>query len=200
MPKQLLIVFVKNFQLGKVKTRLAKVIGNTQALNVYQTLVFITEKETQSLNVTKHIYFSEFTSENVWQNNSLKFIQKGVDLGDKMYNAFKKGFEQGYEHIILIGSDLPDISSHILEQGFKELTQSDYVLGPATDGGYYLIGMKQNSPDIFTNKPWSTNQLLKETLTEIKNQHKSYTLLNTLNDIDTFDDLKNSTLFHIVNQ
>jgi glycosyltransferase A (GT-A) superfamily protein (DUF2064 family) len=107
-----------------------------------------------------------------------------------MSNAFKNSFENGFDQIVLIGSDLPDISKNIIETSFSALKQSNTVFGPAQDGGYYLVGMNSFSPSIFINKPWSQPNLLKSTLIETSD----YSLLIELNDIDTIEDLKNSHL------
>lgn len=185
--KNLLIVFVKNIVSGKVKTRLAQTIGNENALLIYKELLQITEKATQQLqNCAVQVYFSESIEENQWKNCE-KFIQQGNDLGEKMQNAFNNGFNSGYEKILLIGSDLPDISASIIEQGFDELTNNDIVFGPAEDGGYYLVGMKKLQTNIFQNKPWSNAKLLSLTLKELSN-HKLQ-LLPFLNDIDVYEDL-----------
>jgi len=189
MPKQLLIIFVKNIVLGKVKTRLAKTIGNDNAFEVYKRLVSITEKATEKLPFAKHIYFSDQIIETKWKGDE-KFIQKGNNIGERMSNAFKDGFDMGYKQIILIGSDLPDISSDIILDGFNALQKNNIVFGPAEDGGYYLVGMNIFTPTLFQNKPWSKPSLLKETLSELKN----YTLIQELNDIDTIEDLRLSSL------
>lgn len=139
MTKELIIVFVKNIKLGKVKTRLAKTIGNQAAFEVYSELVKITETATQNTTFDKRIYFSDAIVETKWGTH-FKAVQHGENLGERMKNAFKKGFEDGYERIILIGSDLPDINSTHLEAGLQALKQNEIVFGPAIDGGYYLIG------------------------------------------------------------
>lgn len=189
MPKQLLIVFVKNLTLGKVKTRLAKTIGNDNAFKIYEKLVSITEQVTSAVEFEKHIYFSNEVIKTKWHNDK-KFVQTGEDIGERMLNAFKDGFGRGYEQIILIGSDLPEISEEMITKGFEALKQSQLVFGPAQDGGYYLIGMNELSPLLFQNKPWSQPNLLQATLFEIND----YSLLTELNDIDTIEDLRNSFL------
>ncbi len=198
MSKQLIIVFVKNIKLGKVKTRLAKTIGNEGAFKVYKALVDITEKATNAIAVEKHIYFSEVVITSKWED-SQKEVQQGINLGERMYNAFKKGFDAGYNNIVLVGSDLPDISETIIQQGLDALNKKEVVFGPAEDGGYYLIGLTAAHEFIFKNKPWSQPNLLKLTLEELKIQNLEYTLLDTLNDIDTFEDLKKSPLFKTFN-
>jgi rSAM/selenodomain-associated transferase 1 len=194
MSKTLLIVFVKNAVLGKVKTRLAKTIGNKRAFEVYQQLLMITENCVKEVEVDKHIYFSDKVDNSQW-GNELKFVQKGESLGDRMFNAFKEGFVQGYDKVVLIGSDLPDISPEIIQEGFVALADKELVFGPAEDGGYYLIGMRNPFRFIFENKPWSEPSLLNVTLEELGKQKLSFSLLQTLNDIDTFEDFKSSKLY-----
>ena len=193
MSKSLLIVFVKNIILGKVKTRLAKTVGDNLAFEVYKELVDITEDCSKKVDADKHIYFSDVVINSKWVND-LKFVQEGKTLGDRMKKAFNNGFGQGYEKIILIGSDLPDISPEIIEESFSVLDQTDVVFGPAEDGGYYLVGMNKPNNFIFENKPWSESKLLKETLEELEEQKTNYSLLKMLNDIDTVEDLKRSTI------
>ncbi|MBL4604940.1 MAG: DUF2064 domain-containing protein, partial [Flavobacteriaceae bacterium] len=114
MSKSLLIVFVKNIILGKVKTRLAKTIGDEGAFNIYSEPFGITERESQIVDVDKNIYFSDVIIPSKWEGD-LKFVQEGENLGEKMKNAFQQGFDDGYENIILIGSDLPTISKEVIE-------------------------------------------------------------------------------------
>ena len=194
MTKDLLIVFVKNITLGKVKTRLAKTIGNQGAFEVYSELVKITEQATQNILSDKRIYFSDAVVETKWKNET-KDVQQGSDLGERMKNAFIKGFSDGYERIVLIGSDLPDISSKHIKNGFNSLHKVEVTFGPAEDGGYYLIGLSKLKACIFENKPWSKSHLLEETLTELKQQNIDFKLLETLNDIDTFEDLETSKFY-----
>ena len=196
MTKDLLIVFVKNMVLGKVKTRLANTIGNQAAFEVYKELVAVTEKATQTLKADVHIYFSDVVIDGKWLN-AHKTTQKGKDLGERMKNAFKEGFENGYERIVLIGSDLPDINATLIAEGFKALNQTDCVFGPAKDGGYYLIGLNKMHDFIFENKPWSQPNLLEETLSELNSKHVKYNTLMTLNDIDTLEDLLASNFFKL---
>lgn len=188
MNKNLLIVFVKNIILGKVKTRLAKTIGDVGAFQIYRELVAITERESKKVNADKHIYFSDVIIPSKWEQYE-KFVQEGEDLGERMKNAFIDGFEKGYKNIIVIGSDLPNISKDTIERGFEALDANELVFGPADDGGYYLLGMSEMNTSVFDNKPWSQSALLDVTLQELSEQQKSVSLLETLNDIDTFEDL-----------
>ena len=199
MSKELIIVFVKNIVLGKVKTRLAKTIGDEAAFNIYSELVKITEKETTKADADRRIYFSDIIVDSKWLKDS-KYVQNGLDLGERMKNAFIEAFNDGYEKVILIGSDLPDISKDILNQGLSTLNKNDIVFGPAEDGGYYLIGLTKPHYQVFNNKPWSKPNLLETTLNDLKNQNIKFTLLETLNDIDTFEDLKVSSLYNRLKQ
>lgn len=194
MSKELVIVFVKNIKLGKVKTRLAKTIGNQGAFEVYSELVKVTENATKNLKADKHIYFSDAVVNTKWQND-YKTTQNGIDLGERMKNAFKNGFASGFNRIVLIGSDLPDISSKHIEAGLSKLKETEVVFGPAEDGGYYLIGLSKMHEFVFDNKPWSQDHLLEETLHELKENNVSFSRLEMLNDIDTFEDLIASNFY-----
>lgn len=188
MSKDLVIVFVKNIKLGKVKTRLAKTIGHQAAIEVYKALLNVTESATKNLKIPIRVYFSDEVIKTKWGNN-FKAVQKGSDLGERMKNAFLKGFEDGFDRIVLIGSDLPDINaSHILK-GLNALERTQVVFGPAVDGGYYLVGMSKMNIQIFENKPWSQSNLLEETLLELHKLNISVSTLDELNDVDTYEDL-----------
>ncbi|MFY0603778.1 MAG: TIGR04282 family arsenosugar biosynthesis glycosyltransferase [Flavobacteriaceae bacterium] len=194
MSKNLLIVFVKNIILGKVKTRLAKTIGDVGAFSIYSELFAITERASLKVNVDRNIYFSDVIIPSKWEQD-MKFVQQGEDLGMRMKNAFQHGFDKGYENIILIGSDLPNISKSIIDSGFEKLEHSDAVFGPAEDGGYYLIGLSKMNAAIFENKPWSQSALLDVTLQQLTAEETVFSLLTPLNDIDTFEDLVQSDFY-----
>ena len=201
--ENLVIVFAKNIILGKVKTRLAKTIGDNEAFNVYRLLVEITERETMKMeNCDVHIYFSDIVLKALWPD-TMKFVQRGNDLGERMMNAFDDSFKSGYKNVIGVGSDLPDLSAEIMTEGLRSLETNDTVFGPSEDGGYYLIGMKKLIPQIFIDKEWSTETLLDVTKSELNELGYSCKLLIELNDVDTLDDLKNSSIAghfeHLVN-
>ena len=194
MTKELIIVFVKNIKLGKVKTRLAKTIGNQGAFEVYSELVKITENATENIPIDKRIYFSDVVIDSKWGTH-YKAVQEGDNLGERMKNAFIKGFEDGYNRIVLIGSDLPEINSSHIKNGLQALKTNNVVFGPAIDGGYYLVGMTKMYDSVFDNKPWSQSNLLEVTSKELKQNNTSFALLNPLNDIDTFEDLEASAFY-----
>lgn len=180
--------------MGKVKTRLAKSIGDFGAFEVYKHLVDITEQESLQLeDCDIHVYFSDVIIDSKWPDHE-KFVQEGADLGERMQNAFKNGFKQGYKQVIGIGTDLPDLNADIMNKGLEFLNSKDTVFGPATDGGYYLLGMNRMIDCIFENKAWSTESLLADTLKELKDKEITVGLLKELNDVDTLEDLKSSSV------
>ena len=190
MNKELIIIFTRNPELGKVKTRLAKTIGNEAALIIYKYLLDHTEKVISSIAYDKAIYYSEKVREHdIWSNtNYSKHLQQGSDLGKRMHQAFQNGFSSGYNKIIIVGSDLPDLKKHHVETAFKMLDEYDVVIGPAEDGGYYLLGMCILHSQVFESKQWGTSTVLADTLKNLQNENVF--LLEELNDIDTFEDLK----------
>ncbi|TYA53113.1 glycosyltransferase [Formosa maritima] len=194
MTNNLIIVFIRNPEIGKVKTRLAKTIGNQSALNIYKHLLNHTEQTLRELDCDKAIFYSEKVNENdIWNANSYqKHQQIGEDLGSRMLHAFKYAFDNKYEKIIIVGSDILDLKPDHISETFLKLESHDVVIGPALDGGYYLLGMKQLQPHIFNNKSWGTATVLEDTLKDL--QLLDVYLLEELNDIDTFEDLNNYKL------
>ncbi|NNC84593.1 MAG: glycosyltransferase [Bacteroidia bacterium] len=186
-----LIIFTKNAELGKVKTRLAKSIGDEQALNVYSSLLKHTHAVTNELNCNKHLYYSERLEENdLWGGDYNCFVQEGSDLGTKMKNAFEHAFQQGHNKVLIIGSDCFDLSKAEIEQAFDLLDTSDFVIGPAKDGGYYLLGMNAENIYVFEDMQYSHADVAKQTIEKIQSNNHSYSLLKELNDIDTVEDLE----------
>ena len=193
--KNLLLIFTRNPVLGKCKTRLAAKVGNQVALDIYNFLLRHTSTITKDLNVHKQVYYSdEIWKDDCWDNRIFdKRLQQGADLGARMSNAFKNGFEDGFEKIIIIGSDMFDMDQMDLEDAFIALSQNDYVIGPALDGGYYLFGMKSYKEKIFQNKEWGKEHVFEATMNDLKNE--KVRLLEPKNDIDRFEDLKNNKAF-----
>ncbi|RED99425.1 TIGR04282 family arsenosugar biosynthesis glycosyltransferase [Marinoscillum furvescens] len=194
--KNLLIVFVKNLIPGHVKTRLAKDIGIDGALDVYKFLVEHTYEITKELEFDKAVFYSEYVEiEDIWDTDEYKLlIQKGPDLGDRMLNAFKHGFDKGYEKVVIVGTDCFELKTEHIEEAFDQLSEHDVVIGPASDGGYYMIGMNKLYPQLFHDKKYSHENVLKDVLTEIGQMNADFHLLPELNDIDTFQDLKDSDI------
>ena len=194
MTNRLIITFVKNAISGKTKTRLAATIGNDKALQIYYHLLTLTENAVSRTEAAKEVHFSNKVEESNWEGFS-KYVQSGADLGERMQNAFEDGFKRGFNQIVLLGSDLPDLSDKVINSAFSALNKTEVVLGPALDGGYYLIGLSKANSCIFENMPWSEEGLFKKTIEVMESKKISYKLLNPLNDIDTLDDLKSSSIY-----
>lgn len=188
--RELLLIFTRNPELGKVKKRLAFSIGDAAALKVYRHLLQHTLEITRNLQVEKWVCYSEeIPEEDIWpKENFSKKLQQGKDLGERMENAFRSGFEAGFSKIIIVGSDLYDLKKVDLEMAFLNLQKSEVVIGPATDGGYYLLGLKSLPPNIFRNKSWGSNTVLNDTLDDLENARVNQ--LEPRNDIDRLEDLQ----------
>jgi rSAM/selenodomain-associated transferase 1 len=121
------------------------------------------------------------------------FLQQGKNLGERMANAFVRAWRQGTEQVLLIGSDCPDLDAAIINSGLENLQSHDLVLGPAADGGYYLIGLRASVDDrhtcLFEGIDWGTEQVLQQTVDRAENAELSFALLSKLHDIDRPEDL-----------
>ena len=184
--KEALIIFVKNPVIGKVKTRLAAKVGDEKALQIYLQLLEHTRSIVTSVVADKFIFYSDTHDNNdLWPNTIFnKKKQYGNNLGEKMLNAFNEMFETDYEKVSIIGSDCLELTAAIINQGFKDLESADVVIGPATDGGYYFLGMKKINPLLFDDIDWSTSKVFEQTIAVCNNEQLTYSLLPILNDID----------------
>jgi len=187
MTKDLLIIFAKNPILGEVKTRIAATMGEEKALAIYYFLLTHTANVTDGLSCDKAVYYSNYIDyEDKWDNNIYqKFLQKGDDLGIRIEQAFDKAFEDQYQKVCIIGTDCLEINSEIIQSAFGKLENHDAVIGPAVDGGYYLLGIKKPMSELFKNKNWGSSGVLESTLSDFSAFNKQYFLLPMLNDIDT---------------
>ena len=193
--KDLLLIFTRNPELGKCKTRLAKTVGDETALDIYSFLLGHTVSVTQNLNAAKQVWYSEeIWEDDIWDDTFYdKKLQKGPDLGIRMANAFQEGFASGYERILIIGSDMFDLDQKDLENAFAQLKQNDFVIGPAEDGGYYLLGMKSFEANLFQDKSWGQASVLKDTLADLKGEKLA--ILEERNDVDVYEDIKDNQAF-----
>lgn len=185
-----LIIFVKNKIPGKTKTRLAAGIGPQKAMEVYELLLQHTHLTTRCLPCKKTVYFSEELEQNgVWNDGNFSLaVQQGKGLGERMQHAFDQQFAQGAERVCIIGSDTFEINPVLIQQAFQILETKDVVMGPANDGGYYLLGMNELQPEFFQNKAWSTESVLPQTLDDVERLQLTYSLLPKLSDIDHKED------------
>ncbi|MBX7241365.1 MAG: TIGR04282 family arsenosugar biosynthesis glycosyltransferase [Bacteroidia bacterium] len=191
MNDSLLILFVKHPVPGQVKTRLAADTNTETALSVYNALLEYTETCVREVPVKKRVAYGNFIPEtDFWQEKGYeRSMQSGDTLGKRMSNAISEAQKEGYSKVVLIGSDCAELSPKILTEAFENLQKHSVVIGPAGDGGYYLIGMSGYFPFIFENKDWSTDSVLPSTLSDLKKHNISFKLLPELNDIDTLEDL-----------
>lgn len=189
--KQALIVFVRHPELGKVKTRLAATLGDEAALSIYKKLLQHTLVATEKVAADKFIFYSEdIVKDDLWQTPGyFKATQGEGNLGDRMRHAFETVFAKGYEKVCIIGSDCHELSATIINEAFSLMDSTDIVIGPATDGGYYLLGMKQLHTELFNLQHWSTMHVLQETLALVRELNLSYQTLQTLADVDEEKDV-----------
>jgi len=191
LQKNRLIVFIKNPEAGKVKTRLARDVGPRQALDVYKKLLNYTRSVVLPVKADKQVWYSRFIEHNdLWQNTGFtQKLQKGDDLGERMKHAFEISFKQDdCRKVVLIGSDCAELTTSLVERAFSVLDENDVVLGPAADGGYYLIGMSGFLPNLFDNKQWSTQNVFSETIKDLKQHGSRFETLPVLSDVDVKKD------------
>ena len=196
MKDKLLIVFVKNPVPGNVKTRLIEHLGPETACRVYERLLNETKEIIQDVDADIRIAFDEdLDNDRIWTNYE-KVLQSKGSLGVKMNDEFRRAFSDGYSKVCLIGSDILELSAEIINGAFKELERSNTVIGPAQDGGYYLIGFAEESMirDSFVNIPWSTALVFDLTVNYWQKDGISYSSLKPLSDLDTIEDMPPSYL------
>jgi rSAM/selenodomain-associated transferase 1 len=190
-PKSLLIIFYRNPKAGKVKTRLAATVGDQKALEIFRTLSLRTKVITETLQVEKIVFYSDSIDLiDIWSNATyLKALQHGENLGEKMKSAFDAAFETGYSSVCIIGTDCYELTTEIIERAFEGLKSADAVIGPARDGGYYLLGMNRPHQEVFQGKAWSTETVFRETIRDFDQLQVKYVILQVLRDVDSEDDL-----------
>jgi len=192
MAQPAIITFIKNPELGKAKTRLAATVGDERALEIYKELLRHTRETVQQLSgVEAFLFYSKFIDESDdWSPDFFtKKLQPEGDLGTKMIAAFAEIFKTN-QPVIIVGSDCASLTSEILENAVEILKEKDFVIGPAIDGGYYLLGMNSFQPSLFENIEWSTEQVFPQTVAKIEALKMNYGLLPALSDIDFEEDWK----------
>lgn len=148
-----------------------------------------TRQIAEHIKADRLLFYSNFINDNDQWSASLfdKYLQEGDELGERMTQAFKLAFQK-HDKVIIIGSDCPSLTTEIIEEAFQALKNYPFVVGPAMDGGYYLIGMNAFEPSIFKDIDWSTNAVFNQTLEHIKKLDKACYLLPELSDIDYEED------------
>jgi rSAM/selenodomain-associated transferase 1 len=188
--KTTVLVFAKAPIKGEVKTRLGKTIGMKASCWVYEKLLKHTFKILDKSKLPYVLFENQTdaTLHAIFNSSKSNRLQEGEHLGNKMENAFQWAFDQGYEKVLLIGTDLWSLHEDTLIEAKQALDQNAFVIGPSYDGGYYLLGMNQMNLKIFKDVSWSTSQVFRDTLLNVS--ESSIYFLDIANDIDDFEDLK----------
>ena len=194
--KKALILFLRYPKAGTVKTRLAETTSSDFAVNFYRSCAEKIVGIAKSIEgINRFAFYSNNNEKQVisdWLGNKLFFsVQEGDDLGSRMKNAFEKVFSSGSEKVIIVGTDIPDLSKKIIEQAFNSIEENDVVIGPSKDGGYYLLGMKKMVYDLFGGIEFSNDKVYSKTIKKLNNLNLRYDSLPLLQDIDTEEDLIN---------
>lgn len=195
-----LLVFARVPALGLVKTRLAKTLGNVRALRIYRVLGHVVLRQmrrTMENNVSVRVVHTPDDGDNdirAWLGPDIDTVPQGDgDLGARMWRAVAREFRAGNERVVVVGTDCPELSSAIVEQAFNALGTHDVVFGPASDGGYYLIGVHQRATNValytlFSGVPWSSSQTLSVSRSRARDAGLSVFELEMLSDIDSASD------------
>jgi len=190
-----LLVFIKTPKINYVKTRLASHLKPDEILALYTAFLKDIDVQFRKLNDIDLWYVispENFNMRVISDHIDIKnyFVQRGESLGDRMCNAFDHIANLNYTNLVLIGSDIPDISFTQISDAFQSLIDADCVIGPTFDGGYYLIATKKCHPGLFHNVEWSTDKVLDQTLIQAEKSGLNVKLIKRLSDVDTFDDLQ----------
>jgi rSAM/selenodomain-associated transferase 1 len=191
-----ILLFVKAPLRGQVKSRLAAVLGQDAALALYRTFVLDILASIEKSGVPCIICYHPPDSGEIvknWLGGRLpRFPQVGKDIGERMERAFRRAFSEGVSRAVLVGSDIPDLPPELLNDALASLSENDAVIGPAKDGGYYLIGFRRETflPDIFRGIAWSTDTVFSRTMQIFELAHHKVFLLPPWRDVDTIDDLR----------
>jgi rSAM/selenodomain-associated transferase 1 len=190
-----LLTFARVPLLGRVKSRLAAGVGEAAALAVYHELLAITHAAIVEAAVPATVWLADTagplptTAETQHWPNLAARCQPAGDLGLRMATAFADAFAARAGRVAIIGTDCPGLRAAHLTQAFALLETHEVVLGPATDGGYYLLGLRQPQPELFQNKAWSTKSVLTDTMADARRLGLRVALLPELRDVDTAADL-----------
>jgi rSAM/selenodomain-associated transferase 1 len=194
--KNCLIIFTRYPEPGKTKTRLIPALGKEGAAMLQRQMTeqkLAQAKKLQTyIPVSLEIHFAggnEQLMQN-WLGENITYKQQSEgDIGCRMVSAFHESFKTGTKQVVLIGTDCPELNAKLMSQAFEALIQDDLVLGPALDGGYYLIGLNRIIPELFTGISWSTTEVLSQTLTIAEKLELAVAFLPTLSDVDRPEDL-----------
>jgi rSAM/selenodomain-associated transferase 1 len=185
---------VKAPRPGAVKTRLAAEIGAPAAASAYRAMAerVLAQTAPAAGDYQRVVFFSPADAQPEiasWLPGETLVPQEGVDLGARMNHAFVHAFGQGAEAVVLVGSDVPRLAHAHVSEAFDALARVPVVLGPAHDGGYYLIALRSPQPELFRGILWGSNSVRQATLERAASLSLDVYLLETLRDVDTAADL-----------
>jgi rSAM/selenodomain-associated transferase 1 len=188
-------IMVKYPEPGRVKTRLAKDIGEENAARICRRIAERILCNTKPLSGAYDRFVLYDPPERKkdfeeWLSGEHLLAQTGNDVGEKMDNAIRALLSMGAKKAVITGADIPDLNREVIVMAFESLTAADIVIGPAKDGGYYLIGMKSPHPELFHDIPWSTETVLGKTVGIISGGSLRYSTVPALSDLDTAEDLR----------
>ena len=197
-PSRVIVLFTRAPRAGRVKSRIAKVLGVDKALAIHRELTERTMAAARAVRdatlVVAHTPADAGDEMRAWLGEDLHYEgQRGSDLGQRMAMAIDARLSSGADRALVIGSDAPDLTASVLEEAFASLDRADVVVGPAADGGYYLIGMRVLHRSLFERIPWSGPETLARTLAAIRAAGLRVHLLDILRDVDTADDWREWT-------
>jgi rSAM/selenodomain-associated transferase 1 len=202
--KSIVVIVAKQPVPAQVKTRLCSHLSPVEAAELYALFLQDMVEEMLELRRPRHGFVSEvaltvsYTPEEseaafkaILPADIPIFPQTGDSLGERLVNIFERLCGNGYDQVHIIGSDCPDMPSSLVAESIRllENPQTDLVLGPCRDGGYYLVGMKKPNPSLFDRIPWSTDRVLEVTLDRARARSLSFSLLDRWEDVDTYEDL-----------
>jgi rSAM/selenodomain-associated transferase 1 len=194
--KQHLIIFTRYPEAGKTKTRMIDALGEQGAADLQKQMTEYTVSQVIKLQKTSAITVEiRFTGGNTklmenWLGSDFIYQPQGEgDLGKRMLRSLTDAFANNTQEAIIIGTDCPGVNLPILRLAFEQLQKCDVVLGPALDGGYYLIGVRQAIPHLFNEITWGTSQVFTQTVEIIRNLNLSTVYLPSLADVDRPEDL-----------
>ena len=184
--KDALIILVHDSVPYDIKSGKDDIITDNESIGMRKQLFMHTHRITVDINADKFLFIKESSSDDdIWiKGDYIKRLQRGRGLGEKMTNAFETVFSLGYSKVIMIGSDSIEIEIDHLKHAFNYLDNYDIVIGPAQEGGYYLIGMKKMHSVLFRYKAWNTPILLQQTLGDIAKLRLTYHLQQVLSDVE----------------
>ncbi|MGB6339366.1 MAG: TIGR04283 family arsenosugar biosynthesis glycosyltransferase [Candidatus Aminicenantaceae bacterium] len=190
------IIFTRYPFPGRVKTRLIPALGSDGAASLHDAMTLHSLRWSKSLSSQYpdilEVRFEGGTLSQMqqWLGGNRKYVEQGEgDLGQRMERAFQENFQKKYRHIVLVGTDCPQMTAFHVKEAFFALKSHDMVIGPSEDGGYYLIGLSQIVPELFVSMEWGTDKVFKKTMEKAKQRNLSVRVLARLNDVDEPDDL-----------